>query len=274
MSRRDLSIIFVPHDRGYSRTVRTSYRQVKAVGIVIVVCLVAVAGVVGHYTILLKRVHEMEALRSENRVLRGEVERIEELRHRLESYESYVSKINTILGVSTRARGDSAEAGAVEGTSGARAERVETVSHSAAQALTRQPVEREIPSEWPLTCRGFITRGYTGESVHPGIDIAAPMNTPVRATASGRVSDLGCDHIYGNYIEIQHGESYSTVYGHNASVVARVGQWVGKGEIIAYSGNSGRSTAPHLHYEVRCKGVAVDPQPYLLEYRREGRAEG
>jgi murein DD-endopeptidase MepM/ murein hydrolase activator NlpD len=133
----------------------------------------------------------------------------------------------------------------------------------------------EIPSEWPLTRRGFITRGHLEDkSSHTGVDIAVPEQTPVRATASGLVTRIGWNNVYGNYIEIMHSDGYSTLYGHNSRLIVGGGQWVRRGEIIAFSGNTGRSTAPHLHYEVRHKGVAVDPQPYLLGYGKTNQIEG
>jgi murein DD-endopeptidase MepM/ murein hydrolase activator NlpD len=240
-----------------------------------VVCLIAVVGALGHYGILLKTTRDMEKLKAENRVLTEKVSRIEELDGRLAEYERYMDRINKIMGVGIEGDGVSlvrdgkGEPVRLEGGG------QEVFDTDEDQTLLAHSMKRDIPSEWPLTRRGFITRGYTEEnSSHPGVDIAVPQNTPVRATASGLVSGSGWDIIYGNYVEVQHSEGYSTIYGHNSRLIVDEGQWVRKGEIIAFSGSTGRSTAPHLHYEVRQKGAAVDPQPYLLGYGQGKRAGG
>jgi len=237
--------------------------------------LVTIAGVMVHYGVLLERTREMEGLRQENHLLREKVSQIEELSYNLKEYEKYVERINTILGV------DSGQGGSKEDL----VERGyqptvqvgdnEVVTANEGQQLRSRSFGNEVPSEWPLTRRGFITRRYAEESTfHPGVDIAVPENTPVRTTASGVVAEVGWDNDYGNYVEVKHGKDFATIYGHNSRLIVSKGQWVRKGEIIAFSGSTGRSTAPHLHYEVRRRGVAVDPQPFLLGYRRANGVDG
>ncbi len=273
MSREDLSIIIVPHNKGRSRTIKTSYRRVKIVFGTSMVLLVAFAGAMGHYGYLLKRSDEMKDLKDENLHLRGKVAKVEELNRKLESYETYVKRINNILGIGTGTPGQVKEADQAVPLPPAGEQYEDVVDINGEEAFFIHSLENDIPSEWPLTRRGFVTKGYMeGATYHPGIDIAVPVSTPVRATASGFVCDLGWDAVYGNYVEIRHGEGYSTMYSHNSRLIVQKGQWVRKGEIISFSGNTGRSTAPHLHYEVRYKGVSLDPQPYLLGYIK-GRSE-
>jgi murein DD-endopeptidase MepM/ murein hydrolase activator NlpD len=237
------------------------------------ICLVALTSVLVHYGVLLKKAEEMEDLKTENRRLEEKVSLIDELSRKLKEYEIYVEKINVILGVGEVGGGMETRPG--EGRPKKQWGDIGVASYSEGKSPLIRYHGSEKPKEWPLTRRGFITRGFTDEpTFHPGVDIAVPENTAVRTTASGVVSELGWDNDYGNYIEVQHGGGYTTIYGHNSRLIVSRGQWVKKGDIIAFSGSTGRSTAPHLHYEVRRRGIAVDPQPYLLDYRRGNGFEG
>lgn len=123
------------------------------------------------------------------------------------------------------------------------------------------------PSAWP--CAGFITRGFSegavnrGERPHLGLDIAGPEGEPILAAADGVVARVGEDPFLGNFVEIQHGMGYLTVYGHCRQVaVARAAQ-VRQGQIVAYMGATGEASASHLHFEIWHNGMAVDPRRFL-----------
>ncbi|HIX83107.1 MAG TPA: peptidoglycan DD-metalloendopeptidase family protein [Candidatus Megamonas gallistercoris] len=123
------------------------------------------------------------------------------------------------------------------------------------------------PSIWPS--QGVVSSPYGlrwgGSDFHPGIDIANDMGTPIRATADGTVSVAGWNSGgYGNMVDIDHGNGVMTRYGHASYVVVTAGQHVKRGQIIAYMGSTGFSTGPHVHYEVRINGQAVDPSGYLF----------
>ncbi len=120
---------------------------------------------------------------------------------------------------------------------------------------------------------GYITRGFgmhidpfTGQlKPHYGIDFAAKIGTPVWATADGRVGNIGWDkNGFGTYIEIDHRKGVQTYYAHLSKVEVRIGEEVKRGQLIGRVGNSGRSTGPHLHYEVRINGSPVNPRNYFL----------
>ncbi len=100
-------------------------------------------------------------------------------------------------------------------------------------------------------------------SFHPGVDLAAPTGTPILAAAGGRVSFAGTKAGYGNAVEIDHGNGFVTRYGHASRIDVRVGQRVLPLERIAEVGSTGRSTGPHLHFEVLDAGVQINPAPYL-----------
>lgn len=116
---------------------------------------------------------------------------------------------------------------------------------------------------WPVTGRISSKYGMRWGSMHHGVDVAVPTGTPVRASAAGRVSFAGWNGGYGYLVTIDHGNRVETRYAHNSRIVVRVGQHVQRGDLIAYSGNTGRSTGPHVHFEIRQNGQSVDPMNYL-----------
>jgi murein DD-endopeptidase MepM/ murein hydrolase activator NlpD len=116
---------------------------------------------------------------------------------------------------------------------------------------------------WPLD--GLFTSGfgYRWGRMHEGIDIAVAEGTPIRAAKGGTVIMASYNGGYGNYTCVDHGSGLSTCYAHQSGFVAAAGQSVDQGQIIGYSGNTGSSTGPHLHFEVRINGAAQDPMGYL-----------
>ena len=102
-----------------------------------------------------------------------------------------------------------------------------------------------------------------GRRSHKGVDLAGPIGTPVYATADGKVSRASWFSSYGLYVSIEHGNEIQTRYAHMSRLNVADGQWVKKGEVIGFIGTTGRSTGPHLHYEVRVRGEAVNPIPYM-----------
>jgi murein DD-endopeptidase MepM/ murein hydrolase activator NlpD len=103
-----------------------------------------------------------------------------------------------------------------------------------------------------------------GRRNHKGVDLAQPTGTPVYATADGIVSRAEPFSSYGNYVQIEHGGELQTRFGHLSGFAVVAGEQVHKGQLIGYVGTTGRSTGPHLHYEVRVAGEAVDPRPYMV----------
>lgn len=118
------------------------------------------------------------------------------------------------------------------------------------------PMEGEIASSFGYRKNPF--GGYSSE-FHSGIDIACDYATPVKATADGTVIFAGWDGVYGRKVTIDHGYGVITYYGHNSKLVVKAGDSVKKGALIAYSGNSGRSTGSHLHYGTSVNGKNIDP---------------
>ena len=132
-----------------------------------------------------------------------------------------------------------------------------------------QAKAERTPSIWPTHGRLTSRFGYRlspfgrGRQFHAGIDLGAARGTPICATAKGTVQFAGYQSGYGYVVYINHGYGYTTVYAHMSKLGTRAGKTVGKGEVIGYVGNSGWSTGPHLHYEVRVNGKPVNPLNYL-----------
>ncbi len=107
---------------------------------------------------------------------------------------------------------------------------------------------------------GYRSSPFTGQTrYHPGIDIRAEIGTPVYAARDGQVLEVGVLNLYGNYIIIKHRGDYQTMYGHLKEAMVNEGQVVKAGELVALSGNSGKSTGPHLHFEIRRNKRPIDP---------------
>jgi murein DD-endopeptidase MepM/ murein hydrolase activator NlpD len=151
-----------------------------------------------------------------------------------------------------------AEAQALEAQSAALAAQIQAAQ--GAQATASVSAAGLI---WPVN--GPVTSGFgiRWGRMHEGIDIAAPSGTPIAAAAAGSAIYAGWMSGYGNLVVIDHGGGLATAYAHCSAILVTVGQQVSQGDTIALVGSTGHSTGPHLHFEVRVNGVAVDPLLYL-----------
>jgi hypothetical protein len=135
----------------------------------------------------------------------------------------------------------------------------------------QQALLASAPSIWPV--RGWVTSDFsvrldpfTGERMtHEGMDIATALGTPVRAPADATVIFAGLEGGYGHVLVLDHGYGLKTRFGHLSRIDVKVGDKVHRGDLIAAVGSTGRSTGPHLHYEVRVNGVADNPRKFILE---------
>jgi murein DD-endopeptidase MepM/ murein hydrolase activator NlpD len=142
----------------------------------------------------------------------------------------------------------------------ARAE-INQYSQTLVAVPVRKPVAGEVDMSSPF---GMRLDPFMGRpAIHTGIDLRGETGEPAHATAAGRISIAGREGGYGNMVEINHGNGLATRYGHLSEIDVKVGQFVRIGEVIGKIGSTGRSTGPHLHYETRINGEAVDPQKFL-----------
>lgn len=139
---------------------------------------------------------------------------------------------------------------------------VQTVQPTAIAVPSRMPVEGvRLSSDYGMRNHPVIG----GRRAHKGVDLAGPTGTPIYATADGLVETAKNFSSYGLYVRIEHGARLETRYAHMSRLAVAAGERVKKGDIIGYIGSTGRSTGPHLHYEVRIDGEAVNPIPYMVE---------
>jgi murein DD-endopeptidase MepM/ murein hydrolase activator NlpD len=158
---------------------------------------------------------------------------------------------------------------------------VEVPERAAAAPATHQSVVRKAPAQrasrartapkaapaprWVRPCGGALTSHYGMRwgRMHKGLDFGAAYGSPIYAAAAGYVTFAGAQGGYGRLVTIQHATGHVTAYGHMSRMVVRQGQRVSAGQVIAYVGSEGRSTGPHLHFEVRVGGGTIDPLPFL-----------
>jgi murein DD-endopeptidase MepM/ murein hydrolase activator NlpD len=126
------------------------------------------------------------------------------------------------------------------------------------------PTSLPVEAQWNASAYGWRVDPFTGErAMHEGVDFVAVPGTTIRAAASGVVVAAERHPQYGNLVEIDHGKDLTTRYAHASKMLVKPGQLVKRGQKIAEVGSSGRSTGPHLHFEVRIRGIAQNPDRFL-----------
>jgi murein DD-endopeptidase MepM/ murein hydrolase activator NlpD len=202
--------------------------------------------------------------------LRVENSRVQQLAAALNRAEANYQELRQILGVRAPATRTGSNAGAAPRRSDLSVSmRAVAVRATLPGAPTRFESGASAPTHWPLDVRGFVTRGQVRpdapDEEHPGVDVAVPSGTPVRAAGGATVTATGYDADYGLFVLLRHPAGYETMYGHLSRVLVGEDDAVPAGQVIGLSGNSGRSTAPHLHFEIRQGGRSVDPLGIVTE---------
>ncbi|MDP8229302.1 MAG: M23 family metallopeptidase [Candidatus Electryoneaceae bacterium] len=266
---RCLNIMIVPDDGGYQRRMRFSIFWFRViVGVLIITLLMIIAGAIA-YTGLVRRSLDYSRLEAENA-------RLESENHRIVLVAREVDQSRRVLARIFRSLGGQLELGkSVESDTELSAEPSYLGGQisQGAQSLLNNDAQRfeqvfayQMPTLMPVD--GFISQLFFKdflfpERSHRGIDIAAKTAVPIKAAASGRVVFSDWTSIFGNFLIIAHPNGYITCYGHNMVNLKKVDQNVRRGEPIALLGNSGRSSAPHLHFEIWKDGIPVDPHEFV-----------
>ncbi len=252
-------IIIITGNQARSREYGITRAMVVAL-LVLVLFFLAATGVL--LVSLAQKYNERQViagLESELEEARETVRGVNALKEELLYLQGFQEKLLFVLGVQD---GPSANADSLDAW-------LKTAPGSSAEALRRSAALSlsPKPSRWPAF--GFVTKEFEegainrGVKPHLGIDIAGATDSPVLAAGSGRVLRTGTDQFLGNFVEIQHGLGYVTVYGHCSRIAVSSDDRVDAGQIIAYVGQSGQASAPHLHFEVLLQGEAVNPRQIL-----------
>ncbi len=248
MGGRRITLMIVPDGRE-TKTLSISLRALRALAACGAVLGLALTVMAGSWWYLAARAARAGELQREVEVMTRDRARVEALVHRLETIEEQYGNIRNLFG--------SAE---TDAPSGVWLPPVTTTRRSNASEA-RPLAGPTLPTVWPLTERGFVTQqihdGMQGD--HPGMDIAVGTDSYIRAAGGGTVIDVGEDAVYGRFVVIDHGGGYATLYGHASMNLVALGQRVRERQVIALSGSTGRSTGPHLHFEVLVDGKPVDP---------------
>jgi murein DD-endopeptidase MepM/ murein hydrolase activator NlpD len=225
------------------------------------------------------KVAHYNSLRSEVESLRAKYQELEKVNHQkneqLATLETFASEISVAYGLK---RKPETSADVASGTQLTPTFRESLSEYNFLQSASLSTLYHSYPKQWQTHVRpslwpvegrlmspfGGRTDPFSGEgAIHTGVDLAAPMGTPVRAAADGIIVETQWFGGYGRLIIIDHGNGVQTYYGHLSSFDVVPGQEVRRGDVIGRSGASGRVTSPHLHYEVRMGGTPVNPYPFL-----------
>jgi murein DD-endopeptidase MepM/ murein hydrolase activator NlpD len=219
--------------------------------VLVLIGIIVLLALYGKVAVMASRAEELER---KNAALEAENQQVVALTSEIDRLRTFEAKILSIMGIDTL--------NVMREGLGSASER-----QGSGDSLTAS--QGPVQFQWPV--RGVISRGYkigpgTG-SPHLGLDIAGDLGAPVVAALGGYVTFAGADSIFGNMIVIDHGNGLTTLYGHNSKLLVKTGDMVREGQLIARLGSTGRSSAPHLHFEVQVEGNAVDPLRYLQKKR-------
>jgi murein DD-endopeptidase MepM/ murein hydrolase activator NlpD len=265
--RRNVSLIIVPHDNAQPRNYKISYRLLFALLAAAAFTLVLTLIFLFSYGKVAWKAAQSLQLEKQNRELFARAAQVDSLTHELFKLQAMSIQIKKMLGVDL-SPSDSILVAQLSSSAKSPAISYEEDLMESGEKEQRRAL-KSAPSIWPV--KGYITRSFftTGgeksADYHPGIDIAAAESTPVIASAEGVIVTSSWDETYGNMLVIDHGFGIYTLYGHNSRNLVKVGDRVAKGQAIAFVGSSGKSSAPHLHFEVRKQGLPVNPREYLLD---------
>lgn len=251
-----VTIMVIPDDAHAPKEWKVRLVVLQLIGVAVGLVVLGIVLFFVFYGTMVYRTAMAERLQAENDELRRYKYKVRLLEENLKQANETVRRLTRLAGI------DYKFPEYVDSSS--------TDSSRPAVAILDRPADLDPSLPAGLPVRGFISQGFQPEEddkAHPGIDIACATGTPVLATAAGEVTFAGSDDTYGKLVVIKHNDSVTTLYGHNDSLLVQQGARVMVGSRIALSGNTGKSTAPHLHYEIQINEKPIDPleNPYDKE---------
>ena len=252
--QRNLTIIVVPHGELDTRSFVISYGKLKFLVVMGVALLLAFAISLAIFFPVLAQATRVQSMERELQQLESERARVAELARTLQEVEAQYERVRQMLGADAVVGGESGPV-------------LPPLRSDTATSRTDDELEpTALIDLWPLSVPGIITRTINdSRTSHTGLDIAVPANSYIRAAGPGTIRAAGLDEIYGQYVVIDHGGDLESVYGHASRLFVTAGDRVRRAEVIGLTGSTGRSTAPHLHFEVRRGGKAVDPLAFVRQ---------
>lgn len=237
---RKVSVIVAPHGSSKSWNRDVSLPVLIGIGIAVAVLPVVLLVLLIEVADLSARAREADSLRAENEALQEQGHRVRELEAELAELREFETRIRRWAGI------ESADAGP------------DAVDRTRHRWEREEKLLEEIPATTPVG--GWVSRGFEpGAENHLGIDLVGETGTPVHASALGVVRFAGWDDTFGNLVILDHGNGFTSLYGHNDSLLVAQGDVVSRGQTVARLGNTGQSTAPHVHFEVRLAEEPLDP---------------
>ncbi|HZN98279.1 MAG TPA: peptidoglycan DD-metalloendopeptidase family protein [Gemmatimonadales bacterium] len=258
---RSVTLVIQRDGTTRTRTIRIPIWTLRLGSWLLGLALVALALVTALYGPLVAAAARVPGMERELARLRAENTRVRELSAALDSAESRYSQVRQMMG------------GEIVRDPVAKSSQLPVAPPIRARlaSLPDSATGLSVPRHWPLDEPGYITRGQlkatSRNEAHPGLDIAVAIGSLVRASGGGVVKRSGEDPEYGLFVLLEHPDQYETMYGHLSRILVTLNSTVAPGQVIGLSGNSGRSTAPHLHFEIRQQGSSLDPLAYVKETR-------
>lgn len=271
--------MFFPEGSGTPFTLRVP-RYLIHMTVVSIVVVLAGLGVliykIGDISLKMQLVHDLNEENNRLREHSRDLEISSEKITNIDSMTAYLRRLASVAELKTGAAAPQPAAAAAPAVTGAAQPppQPDRAAGAGAAAARRgaQPVTEfaaSIPNIMPVD--GWVTRSFLNDpaSPHLGLDVAAASGTPIRVTAMGAVEDVRNDKYYGLTVEIRHENGFVTRYSHCSQVLVQPGDRVNRGQTIALVGNTGRSTAPHLHYEVMKSGKYADPMSFIGAHKQQ-----
>jgi murein DD-endopeptidase MepM/ murein hydrolase activator NlpD len=251
-----ITLLIVPDDEGDPKRYRMPLWLYRTLLVSIVVIVLAPIAYIALYYDVIAKAADADRLIEENESLRRYQYKVQILEQSLMETRQLMADIAAMAGLDSVFLADLYMEEPAD-TSANSQPRLKSISRTL-------PPTSPIPDGFPAT--GWISRGFSDipGKHHSGIDLALPVGSPVYATAFGVVESVGFDSIFGETVVLSNNDSIKTVYGHNSQLLVQVGDTVFAGQRIALSGNTGISSAPHLHYEIRVNGKAINPIKFFV----------
>ena len=272
--KKAFTFIVIPENTSKTYTFRLRRGLLYLMGAICLLFFGAFVYVLGVYQRVSPEAQRAERLEMENAILRAQTQRTADLERELARLQNIRQRLYEMAGLPLELNQSRGGVSPAESSALLAAEEMYQPRYEVSTASPEDPTLADTilarasnaPTLWPV--RGWVTAGFNEilpgrEKRHRGIDIAAPQGTAILAAASGKVVFAGWDTHLGLVVILDHQNGLSTLYGHCSQVLADVGDSVVQGQIVAHLGNTGQSSAPHLHFEIREHGVAVDPRAYL-----------